>query len=83
MAHDLAAYVTLIIGWAYAEPRRMRPDPRPVLNAVRVLGSNPGSCVLVSDSLSDIEAAYAAGVVAIGDANRGWKVGAFTAPRSP
>jgi hypothetical protein len=29
--------------------------------------------------LSDIEAAHAAGVVAIGDANRGWKVGAFTA----
>ena len=77
IAHDLAAYVTPIIGRAYADPRRMKPDPGPVLDAVRILGAEPGSCVLVGDSLSDIEAAHAAGVAAIGYANRSWKVNAF------
>ncbi|WP_233513377.1 HAD family hydrolase [Micromonospora craterilacus] len=78
-AHDLAAYVTPIIGRAYANPRRMKPDPAPVLDAVRALGAAPGSCVLVGDSLSDIEAARAAGVAAIGYANRPWKIDAFAA----
>ncbi|MEU7840633.1 HAD-IA family hydrolase [Micromonospora sp. NPDC049114] len=79
MAHGLAAYVRPIIGRAYADPRRMKPNPGPVLDAVRTLGAEPGSCVLVGDSLSDIEAAHAAGVVAIGYANRAWKASAFTA----
>jgi beta-phosphoglucomutase-like phosphatase (HAD superfamily) len=79
MTHDLAAYVKLIIGRAYADPRRMKPDPGPVLDAVRALGATPGSCVLVGDSLSDIQAARAAGVAAIGYANRPWKVDAFAA----
>lgn len=78
-AHDLAAYVTPIIGRAYADPRRMKPDPGPVLDAVRALGADPASCVLVGDSLSDIEAARAAGVGAIGYANRPWKAAAFAA----
>ena len=77
-AHDLAAYVGPIIGRAYADPRRMKPDPGPVLDAVRALGADPSSCVLVGDSLSDIEAAHAAGVASIGYANRPWKVDAFT-----
>lgn len=55
----------------------MKPNPGPVLDAVRALGVAPGSCVLVGDSLSDIEAARAAGVAAIGFANRPWKVDAF------
>jgi HAD superfamily hydrolase (TIGR01509 family) len=76
-AHDLGAYVEPVIGRAYADPRRMKPNPGPVLDAVRALGVAPGSCVLVGDSLSDIEAARAAGVAAIGYANRPWKVDAF------
>jgi hypothetical protein len=65
------------IGRKYAEPRRMKPNPGPVLDAVRALGGAPKSCVLVGDSLSDIEAARAAGVAAIGYANKPWKVDAF------
>ncbi|GIE79050.1 hydrolase [Actinoplanes philippinensis] len=78
-AHNLASYVTPIIGRPYADPQSMKPDPRPVLDAVRVLGADPRACVLVGDSLSDIEAAHAAGVAAIGYANRPWKVAAFAA----
>ncbi|MFY1688030.1 HAD family hydrolase [Plantactinospora sp. WMMB782] len=78
-AHDLAPYVTPIIGRAYADPRRMKPNPGPVLNAVHALGVVPARCTLVGDSLSDIEAARAAGVAVIGYANRAWKVDAFTA----
>lgn len=77
--HNLAAYVTPIIGRSYADPRRMKPDPGPVLDAVRALGADPASCVLVGDSLSDIEAAHAARAPAIGYANRAWKVSALTA----
>jgi HAD superfamily hydrolase (TIGR01509 family) len=78
-AHNLAVYVTPIIGRAYADPRRMKPNPHPVLDAVRTLGAEPESCVLIGDSLSDIEAAHAAGVAAIGYANRAWKIDAFKA----
>jgi beta-phosphoglucomutase-like phosphatase (HAD superfamily) len=82
VAHELAAYVTPIIGRAYADPGRMKPDPRPVLDAVHALGADPGYCVLVGDSLSDIEAAHAAGVAVIGYANKPWKVDAFKAADS-
>lgn len=77
-AHDLAAGVTAVVGRAYADPRRMKPNPAPVLDAVRTLGVEPSACALVGDSLSDIEAARAAGVTAIGYANRPWKRAAFT-----
>nr|WP_255474572.1 HAD-IA family hydrolase [Micromonospora sp. AMSO31t] len=77
-AHDLATYVAPIIGRAYADPRRMKPNPGPVLDAVRALGVAPGRCTLVGDSLSDIEAAHAAGAAAIGFANRAEKIDAFT-----
>jgi HAD superfamily hydrolase (TIGR01509 family) len=60
-AYDLAANVTPIIGRAYADPKRMKPDPTPVLDAALALGAVPESCVLVGDSLSNIEAARAAG----------------------
>lgn len=78
-AHHLAGYVTPIIGRAYADPKRMKPDLGPILDAVCALEADPGACVLVGDSLSDIEAANAAGVASIGYANRPWKVAAFTA----
>ncbi|MEV6375797.1 HAD family hydrolase [Micromonospora musae] len=78
-AHRLAAHVSHVVGRAYADPDRMKPNPEPILQAVRVLGKAPGCCVLVGDSLSDIEGARAAGVGAIGYANRPLKAEAFYA----
>ncbi|MDG4778097.1 HAD-IA family hydrolase [Micromonospora sp. WMMD961] len=76
-AHRLAGHVCGVIGRAYADPARMKPNPEPILQAVRILGETPGRCVLVGDSLSDIEGAQAAGVRSIAYANRPRKVAAF------
>ncbi|WP_027657800.1 HAD family hydrolase [Salinispora pacifica] len=76
-AHRLAEHVSPVIGRAYAEPGRMKPNPEPILQAVRSVGEPAGRCVLIGDSLSDIEGARAAGVAVIGYANRPAKVDAF------
>ncbi|MBC9002166.1 HAD-IA family hydrolase [Micromonospora aurantiaca] len=55
----------------------MKPNPEPILQAVRALGETPARCLLIGDSLSDIEAARAAGVKVFGYANRSSKVEAF------
>lgn len=77
VGHRLHGYVSPVVGRAYAEPARMKPNPEPILRAVRVLCQPPSRCVLVGDSLSDIEGAHAAGVRVIGYANRPPKVKAF------
>ncbi|MBB4959377.1 HAD superfamily hydrolase (TIGR01509 family) [Micromonospora polyrhachis] len=77
--HRLADYVSPVVGRAYADPARMKPNPEPILQAVRSLSEPPGRCVLVGDSLSDIEGARAAGVRVIGYANRPPKVRTFRA----
>ncbi|MEV6368740.1 HAD family phosphatase [Micromonospora musae] len=78
-AHRLAGYVSPVVGRAYAEPARMKPNPEPILRAANCLGQAPSRCILVGDSLSDIEGARAAGVRVIGYANRAPKLAAFRA----
>lgn len=48
-----------------------------VLDAVLKVGGEPAACVLVGDSITDIQAARAAGVRVIGYANRPRKVVPF------
>lgn len=69
-AHRLTRHVSSVIGRAYADPRLMKPNPEPILYAVRHLGAEPGRSLLVGDSLSDIEGAKLAGVPVIAYANR-------------
>lgn len=76
-AHRLAGYVSPVVGRAYADPDRMKPNPQPILQAVHALGERPARCVLIGDSLSDIEGARAAGVAVVGYANRPAKIDAF------
>ncbi|WP_431885169.1 HAD family hydrolase [Micromonospora wenchangensis] len=76
-AHRLAEHVSSVVGRAYAEPGRMKPAPEPILQAVRSVGEPAARCVLIGDSLSDIEGARAAGVAVIGYANRPAKADAF------
>ncbi|MEU8182555.1 HAD family phosphatase [Micromonospora sp. NPDC049047] len=76
-AHRLAGYVSPVVGRAYADPMLMKPNPEPIMQAVRALGETPGRCVLVGDSMSDIEGARSAGVPVIGYANRPPKAAAF------
>lgn len=76
-AKRLAPYITSVIGRAYADPARMKPNPEPILHAVFDLGAEPSDCVLIGDSLADITGAHAAGVPVIGYANRDRKLQPF------
>jgi HAD superfamily hydrolase (TIGR01509 family) len=76
-AKRLAPYITSVIGRAYADPARMKPNPEPILHAVFDLGAEPSDCVLIGDSLGDIAGAQAAGVRVIGYANRDRKLQPF------
>ncbi|WP_405100803.1 HAD family hydrolase [Micromonospora sp. NBC_01412] len=76
-AHRLAGYVLPVVGRAYADPDRMKPNPEPILQAVLALGETPGRCVLIGDSVSDIEGARAAGVRVVAYANRPNKADLF------
>jgi len=75
--HRLSPHVSAIVGRAFADPGQMKPNPAPILQAARSLGADPSGCVLVGDSLADIEGARAAGVPVIGYANRPHKVARF------
>lgn len=66
----LVGYVHPIIGRAFADPARMKPNPWPVLAVVRELGAQPEECLLIGDSTSDVDAAQAARVPVIGYANK-------------
>jgi HAD superfamily hydrolase (TIGR01509 family) len=69
-AHRLTKYFACIVGRKPYKPGHMKPNPQPVLEAVTALGAKAEACVLVGDSLSDIEAAHSAGVPVIGYANK-------------
>lgn len=69
-ARRLDDYVYPVVGRAFADPGRMKPNPAPVLAALDELAADPDACVMVGDSTSDIDAARAAGVAAIGYANK-------------
>ena len=75
--HRLASYVAPVVGRAYADPARMKPNPEPILRAVQELRVAAGRSVLIGDSLSDIEGGRAAGVLVIAYANRPSKVDDF------
>ncbi|MFI6240847.1 HAD family hydrolase [Micromonospora sp. NPDC050795] len=78
-AHRLAVHVSPIVGRAYAAPERMKPNPEPIRQAAHAIGEPPGRCVLIGDSLADIDGARAAEVRVIGYANRPDKVERFRA----
>jgi len=69
-AQGLAAHVYPVIGRPRAEPALMKPDPTPVYLALRAGRCRPAECLLIGDSVSDIEAARAANVGVIGYANK-------------
>jgi phosphoglycolate phosphatase len=64
--HQFTLYVRQIIGRPYAHPELMKPSPAIVLSALTTLDVEPQRCVLVGDSITDIEVAHATGVCSIG-----------------
>lgn len=69
-AHRLTRYITAVVGRAHADPTRMKPNPEPILRAVKAVNIKPPACVLIGDSVSDIEGGRAAQVRTIGYANK-------------
>jgi beta-phosphoglucomutase-like phosphatase (HAD superfamily) len=56
----------------------MKPNPEPILKAAESLEAEPEDCVLIGDSLSDIEGAKAVGIPVIGYANKASKLESFS-----
>nr|MDT0662979.1 HAD-IA family hydrolase [Micromonospora sp. DSM 115978] len=78
IARRLDGYVHPVIGRAYANPAQMKPNPAPVLDAITELHADPATCLMIGDSASDITAAHAARVPAIGYANKPGKAPRLT-----
>ncbi|MET7394549.1 HAD family phosphatase [Dactylosporangium sp. NPDC005572] len=76
--HRLAGHIAYIAGRAYTQPERMKPNPEPLWRAATAIDVEPAGCVLVGDSLFDIEGAQAAGVPVIAYANKPPKIERFT-----
>ncbi len=56
---DIAGFFHAIVGGDTTPARK--PDPRPVLEALRLLGASPSNAVMVGDSENDINAGKSAG----------------------
>ncbi|MGW2953406.1 HAD family hydrolase [Streptomyces eurythermus] len=70
MLHDLRHLVNAVVGRAPYWPDLMKPDPHSLLKAAAQLNARPQDCTLIGDSVTDVEAAQAAGSHSIGFANK-------------
>lgn len=65
--HNLSDKVAIVMGRPYGHPELMKPDPHVVRETiVRLDGVMPAEAVLIGDSPSDIRAAHATDVWAVG-----------------
>ncbi|MCY0962378.1 HAD family hydrolase [Streptomyces sp. H27-H5] len=76
-AHGLGEYVTAIVGRPSGQPHLMKPNPFPLITAAEQAHVDVTHCTLIGDSLTDIEAAHAAGTTVIGYANKPHKAALF------
>jgi phosphoglycolate phosphatase len=70
---DLGRYVLDVIARDTTDPLLMKPSPYLVERAVKRLDVPADACAFIGDSITDIEAALAAGVRSIGYANKSGK----------
>ncbi|MET9673451.1 HAD hydrolase-like protein [Streptomyces sp. NPDC006482] len=80
--HGLDEYVAKIVGRPSEQPHLMKPNPFPLITAAELMHIDVTSCTLIGDSLTDIQAAHAAGATVIGYANKPHKSEAFTEARA-
>ncbi|MEV7376182.1 HAD hydrolase-like protein [Streptomyces sp. NPDC090301] len=76
--HGLDEYVTKIVGRPSEQLHLMKPNPFPLITAAELMHIDVTSCTLIGDSLTDIQAAHAAGATVIGYANKPYKADLFT-----
>lgn len=74
----LAGHVLEVVGRAEHQPDLMKPNPHSLITAAERLGVDVTRCVLIGDSLTDVQAAHAIGAIAIGYANKNHKFKLFT-----
>jgi HAD superfamily hydrolase (TIGR01509 family) len=73
--HELMPQVDHISARTQADPELMKPNPYLIEQALTWLGAKPSECILIGDSVSDMEACKnAGGVVAGGYANKKGKI---------
>ncbi|MFD6937771.1 HAD family hydrolase [Streptomyces goshikiensis] len=70
-------YVARTIGRPSGEPHLMKPNPYPLISAAEQVHVDVTLCTLIGDSLTDIQAAHAAGATVIGYANKPHKAALF------
>jgi HAD superfamily hydrolase (TIGR01509 family) len=75
--HDLGECVARIVGRPSGEPHLMKPNPYPLIRAAEEVHVDITHCTLIGDSLTDIQAAHAAGTTVIGYANKPHKAALF------
>jgi HAD superfamily hydrolase (TIGR01662 family) len=69
-AHALAEQIDGVVGRTRARAQDLKPEPYLLDRALEQLGAKPADAVLVGDSITDIQAARAAGTAAIAYANK-------------
>jgi HAD superfamily hydrolase (TIGR01662 family) len=68
--HGLRHLVSNISARARSDPGLLKPSPHLLEQAIESLGVKPNQCVMVGDSVSDIEAACRAGTAIVAYANK-------------
>ncbi|WP_030768966.1 MULTISPECIES: HAD family hydrolase [unclassified Streptomyces] len=76
-AHGLGEYVAGIVGRPSGQPHLMKPNPYPLITAAEQAHTDVTHCTLIGDSLTDIQAAHAAGTTVVGYANKPHKEALF------
>ncbi|KOX33666.1 MULTISPECIES: HAD-IA family hydrolase [unclassified Streptomyces] len=80
--HGLRECVTAIVGRPSEQPHLMKPNPFPLITAAEQMHIDVTSCTLIGDSLTDVQAAHAAGATVIGYAGRSRDAGLFDEARA-
>jgi HAD superfamily hydrolase (TIGR01509 family) len=65
-AHDLDSQIDLIAARTSCDPAILKPSPYLIDQAVTKLGTSASACIVVGDSLADIESAQRSGALSIG-----------------
>ncbi|MGW7709823.1 HAD family hydrolase [Streptomyces sp. NPDC054771] len=77
-AHGLEKYVVRVVGRPTGQPHLMKPNPFLLITAAERMHMDVSNCTLIGDSLTDIQAAHAAGATVIGYANKPHKAELFS-----
>lgn len=75
--HDLGAQIDGVVGRTGPDVRELKPEPHLLNRALGHLDAKPADAVLLGDSITDIQAARAAGTAVIAFANKPGKARAL------